>query len=155
MKARQTIIHLLVGFEVLTAVVIKSTTFWDITPCSPLKANQCFGGTYRLHLQGTIRREIYQRGKAACHLLSYWYLARFIRPWRWTRYVPETSVDFQRITRLYILKDGTLQYAYLFTMDKTLHATKNSSQWTHGCKIQDTKFWMLLVLIETTYHYKL
>jgi hypothetical protein len=25
-----------VGFEVLTAVVMKSTIFWDVTPCSPL-----------------------------------------------------------------------------------------------------------------------
>jgi hypothetical protein len=40
-----------VGFEVLTAVVMKSTIFWDITPCSPLKVNRRFGGTHRLHLQ--------------------------------------------------------------------------------------------------------
>jgi hypothetical protein len=33
-----------VGFEVFTAVVIKSTIFWDITPCSPLSVNLCFGG---------------------------------------------------------------------------------------------------------------
>jgi hypothetical protein len=26
------------GFEVLTAVVMRSSVFWDITPCSPLKA---------------------------------------------------------------------------------------------------------------------
>jgi hypothetical protein len=41
-----------VGFEVLTAVVMKSSIFWDITPCSLLKVNRSFGGTYRLHLQG-------------------------------------------------------------------------------------------------------
>jgi hypothetical protein len=40
-----------VELEILTAVVMKSTIFWDITPCSPLKVNQHFGGTYRLHLQ--------------------------------------------------------------------------------------------------------
>jgi hypothetical protein len=34
-----------VGFEVLTGVVMKSTIFWDITPCSPLKVNWRFGGT--------------------------------------------------------------------------------------------------------------
>jgi hypothetical protein len=34
----------LVGFEVLTAVVMKSTIFWDITPCSPLKVNWRFRG---------------------------------------------------------------------------------------------------------------
>jgi hypothetical protein len=28
-----------VGFEVLTAVVMKSSIFWDITPCNPLKVN--------------------------------------------------------------------------------------------------------------------
>jgi hypothetical protein len=40
-----------VGIEVLTAVVMKSTIFWDITPCSPLKVNRRFGGKYRLNLQ--------------------------------------------------------------------------------------------------------
>jgi hypothetical protein len=52
---------------VLTAVVTKATIFWDITPCSPLKVNRRFGGTYRLHLQGG-------------HLLSHCYLARLIQP---------------------------------------------------------------------------
>jgi hypothetical protein len=27
-----------IGIEVLTPVVMKSTIFWDITPCSPVKA---------------------------------------------------------------------------------------------------------------------
>jgi hypothetical protein len=43
-----------VGFEVLTAVVMKSSIFWDIMSCSPLKVTPRFGGTCRLHLQ--IRR---------------------------------------------------------------------------------------------------
>jgi hypothetical protein len=30
--------------------IIKSSIFWDITPCSPLKINRCFGGTYSVHL---------------------------------------------------------------------------------------------------------
>jgi hypothetical protein len=36
-----------VGFEVLRAVVVKSTIFWDILvmPCSLLKVNQRYGGT--------------------------------------------------------------------------------------------------------------
>jgi hypothetical protein len=29
-------------------VVMESTIFWDITPCTPLKVNRRFGGTYRL-----------------------------------------------------------------------------------------------------------
>jgi hypothetical protein len=44
--------HIFVGFEVLTAVIMKSTIFWDITPCSLLRVNRRFGGTYCLHLQG-------------------------------------------------------------------------------------------------------
>jgi hypothetical protein len=43
--------YLFVGFEVLTAVVMKISIFWDTTPSSPLKDNRCFGGTCRLHLQ--------------------------------------------------------------------------------------------------------
>jgi hypothetical protein len=38
-------------FEVLTAVVMKSSIFRDITQRSPLKVNQYFGGIYRLHSQ--------------------------------------------------------------------------------------------------------
>jgi hypothetical protein len=30
---------------------MKSIIFWDVTPCSLLSCNRCFGGTYRLHLQ--------------------------------------------------------------------------------------------------------
>jgi hypothetical protein len=36
------------GSEVLTAVVMKSSIFWDITPCSPLKVTGRFGGARRL-----------------------------------------------------------------------------------------------------------
>jgi hypothetical protein len=36
--------------EVLAAVAMKSTAFWDVTPCSSESAWR-FGGTYRLHLQ--------------------------------------------------------------------------------------------------------
>jgi hypothetical protein len=42
----------IVGFEVFTAVVMKTIIFWDVTPCSLLRCKRRFGGTYRLHLQG-------------------------------------------------------------------------------------------------------
>jgi hypothetical protein len=38
-----------VGCEALTAVVMTSSIFRDITLCSPLKVNPRFGGTCRLH----------------------------------------------------------------------------------------------------------
>jgi hypothetical protein len=31
---------------------LKRIIFWDVTPCSLLRCNRRFGGTYRLHLQG-------------------------------------------------------------------------------------------------------
>jgi hypothetical protein len=36
-----------VGFEVITALIMKSSTriFWDITSCSPLKFNRRFAET--------------------------------------------------------------------------------------------------------------
>jgi hypothetical protein len=40
------------GFEVLTAVVMNSSVYWDKTPCNSVKVNKYFGGTYRLQLQG-------------------------------------------------------------------------------------------------------
>jgi hypothetical protein len=95
----------LVGFEVLTVVVMKSSIFWDIMLCSWLKVNRHFRGTYRLHLQG--QRISWVRNQ---HLLSCWFLARLIiRLWRWRRCFSETSVKFQQTTRCYNPEDSTLQ----------------------------------------------
>jgi hypothetical protein len=41
-----------VGFEVLTAVVMKSSIFWDTKQCSAFKFNRHFWGIFRLRLQG-------------------------------------------------------------------------------------------------------
>jgi hypothetical protein len=57
------------GLEDLTAVIMKSSTAWDITPCK-----LC----------------------SICHLLSSWFLTRLIlRPWTWRRCSSETSVDLK------------------------------------------------------------
>jgi hypothetical protein len=37
-------LQIYVGVEVVTLEVMKSSTFWDITPFSPLKFNRYFGG---------------------------------------------------------------------------------------------------------------
>jgi hypothetical protein len=61
------------GFVVLTAMVMKSSIFWDITSCSPLKVNQHFGGKCRLHIQVLKRK----------------FLAWLIlRPWIWRWHLP-------------------------------------------------------------------
>jgi hypothetical protein len=38
------------GFEVVTAVVTKSSIIWDIRQHSQLKVDRRFGGTFRFHL---------------------------------------------------------------------------------------------------------
>jgi hypothetical protein len=40
-----------VRFEVFTAMTMKNTVFWDVTPCCCCK-NRRFGETYLLHHQG-------------------------------------------------------------------------------------------------------
>jgi hypothetical protein len=46
---------------------MKSSGFWDVTPCGQVKAKRRFGETYRLHLQGRMvsqarnQREAYSK----------------------------------------------------------------------------------------------
>jgi hypothetical protein len=61
---------ILVASEVPTAVVVKSTIFWDIT--DSLNVNRRFGGTYRLHLQGctwhgTSKKRLYETSATGCY----------------------------------------------------------------------------------------
>jgi hypothetical protein len=46
------IYYISVGFQVLTAVTVMRSIFWNITLCSPTKLNRRFGGTYSLRTQG-------------------------------------------------------------------------------------------------------
>jgi hypothetical protein len=86
--------------EVLTAVVMKSSIFWDITSCSPLKVNRRFGGTYRLHLHEYVL--------TAFRLISFSAYNSTLRMEAICS--SETSVDFQRTTRRNISGDRTLQW---------------------------------------------
>jgi hypothetical protein len=67
--------------------MLKSTNFWDITPCSPLSVN-----------------------RQACHLPARWFLAELIFTTLKMEVIccSETSVDTQRTTRRYIPEVGTL-----------------------------------------------
>jgi hypothetical protein len=67
-------------------VVMKISTFWDTTPCHPLKANRRFGRTRRLHLQG--RRISHVRNlheRVASRTLLPWLI---LRPCRWRQHIP-------------------------------------------------------------------
>jgi hypothetical protein len=85
---------LYVGFEVLTAVVMKSTIFWDITSCSPLYFKRCFGGTYSQQLNGG------RISRAINKLVSRWQAEAICSS--------EKSVDIQRTTRRYIPEANSL-----------------------------------------------
>jgi hypothetical protein len=85
-----------VGFEVLTAVVMKISIVWDTKPRSMLKVSRRFGGTRRLHPKGRRirdgRNQREDRGECSS----------------------ETPVDFQRATRRYIAEDKTLKIFILY-----------------------------------------
>jgi hypothetical protein len=53
-----------VGLEVLTAVVMKNSIFWDITRCGPLEFNRLFRGKRLLHLQCRRIRQEGHHGKS-------------------------------------------------------------------------------------------
>jgi hypothetical protein len=112
-----------VGFEVITAVVMKISIFWDITPCSPLRANRRFGGTYRQCLLGT------------CFHAGF-LLTSFFRPWRWRRYVPPK----RRLTL--IGPHGVIsQKMVLFTLRGWLHIISNSRDLREGKRIHRSNPW--------------
>jgi hypothetical protein len=73
---------------VLTEIVMKSSIFWDITPCSPLKLNRHFGETYRLRIYVRRKRQARNQHEAGkkqnlCLLME-------------ATYFFETSVDFEQ-----------------------------------------------------------
>jgi hypothetical protein len=74
-----------VGCKILTAVVMKSSIFWCIMVCRPLKVNRRFGGTY--HNDPAWSKLLL----VLCFLpFSRWFLARLtLQPF-------ETSSEFQQ-----------------------------------------------------------
>jgi hypothetical protein len=45
------------GSEVSTVIDMKTFIFWDIMPCSTVKENGRFGGTYRLEFEVGAKKE--------------------------------------------------------------------------------------------------
>jgi hypothetical protein len=80
----------IVGFEIFTGVVMKSSISWDIISCSPLKVNWRFRETFRLLLQEFSLSSIFML--VTCLAFSSILKMKEICS-------SETSVDFQRTTR--------------------------------------------------------
>jgi hypothetical protein len=94
--------QILVGSEILTAVVMKSSIFWDIMLCSPLKISLHFGATR----SPIFRIDEWAKQDASMKQVT-------CRAYSWILKMEvvcssETSVDFQRSTRRYIPEDRTL-----------------------------------------------
>jgi hypothetical protein len=65
--------------ESLTAAAVRIYIFRDVTPCSPLKVSQHFGGTCRLHLLGWIMCIVKADRKQSKLLLVTWVVSNLLR----------------------------------------------------------------------------
>jgi hypothetical protein len=97
--------------EVLTAVILKSSVFWDITPCIPLKVNRRFGrmsprSTWLKSKpkQQTSMKQAASKALRHADLL----LSLLFNPEHGGDTSSETSIHIQRTTRLYVPEDRTL-----------------------------------------------
>jgi hypothetical protein len=82
-----------VGPQLLTAVIIRSSVFWDVARSWPMKANRRCGGTSR---------------SACCLLHAAFWLTLLFKPEMEATCSAETSVDFYRTTQYHIPEDRTL-----------------------------------------------
>jgi hypothetical protein len=83
--------------EIWTNFLLKSTIFWDITPCSPFSVNRRFGGPYRRQRRGRKNKLSKKPGLKQVVSLKMEAICS-----------SETSVDTQRTTRRYIPENGDL-----------------------------------------------
>jgi hypothetical protein len=100
-------------------VVMNSTNFWHITPCSPLKIYRRFGGTYHLRLQCQENKLSEKLAwKLVSSRLTTCFHARILCGLLTLKMEAicssEMMVDFQRTTCRYIAEDSTLQAGIQF-----------------------------------------
>jgi hypothetical protein len=85
--------------DVLTAVITKSSLFYDMTPCSPLKVSRNLGKKFRVCHQG-------------------WRVSRGRNLEDGDMYLLKSSIEFQETVRNYIPEEIILhsQYFFLFAI---------------------------------------
>jgi hypothetical protein len=114
---------------------MNSCIFWNITPCSSLEVNRCFGGTCGLYL---LDRKVTQARNGHKHKSSRG---------------SETSIDFQRTTRRYIPEDrslNTFQFINLkmlqsYYMGFEVFTAVEKRLWSSGLEISLTSCSLVLV----------
>jgi hypothetical protein len=109
-----------------TSQNMKSTVFWDITPCGPLKVKQYFGGPCHLNLQG--QRICQARNQ---HESRWFCLPSIFMLVSWLAYSliqkmeatcsSATSVDLQWATQSYIPEDRTLHNQGYENLNSCIH----------------------------------
>jgi hypothetical protein len=90
---------------------MKSSTLWDITPCSSVKINRRFGRHITSHLQGrklSQARNHYGAGNKQGRIHARFLFSDSSMVKMEAIYSAETSVDFHRPTRRYIPEERTL-----------------------------------------------
>jgi hypothetical protein len=90
---------------------MKTSNFWDITPCSPLEVNQRFGGTRRFRMKLVA-------DLATCFMLVFC-LAYSLNLKMEATCSSETLADFQGTTWRYIPEYGTLLNTYIRKRNET------------------------------------
>jgi hypothetical protein len=100
--------NLFVWVQVLIAVIMKSSTYWDM-PYSLLDVNRRFRGTCRLHVQGRRTSQARDKHEEGNKQNPCFMTVSSSTLKKEAAYSSVTVVDFQRTTRRYIAELGTLQ----------------------------------------------
>jgi hypothetical protein len=95
----------IVGFEVLTVVIMKTAIFWDIAPCSPY-TNRRFGGTYHLHLQS--RKSAEEETSDSRWPLKLWSLYNCYPDWRLI--LPSHPLSYFLVRLIFDPEDGGVTF---------------------------------------------
>jgi hypothetical protein len=126
---------------------MKSSIFWGITPCNPLKVNRRFGLTCRLHLQGRriihVRNQL-QASKKPAELVTDFMLVSCLAYSSTLKTEvtcsSETSGDFQMTIRRYIPVEGSPDFRDIFSRFKLVrfHVERYEEEIGFNCLVTKT-----------------
>jgi hypothetical protein len=117
------------GFEVFILVTLKTTSFWDVTPCSLFESHSTVGRMYFLHHQG---RRLSQENKTSRVLIAdFLVLSSSLK--MWAVYSSETSFNLYQTTRRHIPEHRILKLSNILCW-------WNHENWGHLDKLNFWKY---------------